>query len=363
MWRRKSVLANGHPFPAQEDIANVALDTIWAASVGREARTVRSQLELLTARSTIDLPTHQHLPAVFPDAPTPDDVVCIRTVIGSIEVGLTSPLPRLSYFFYKKIPRVRRAFNRKDLMLANALRDSQARLGGDESGEAPIKSAMDYVLRREILQARKEKRPPLLNATVVKDELFGFLLAGHETTSATLMWGLKLLTDHQDIQSRLREAMRDAMPLAQSEGRQPTYTEIVSSTMPYFDAVVEEILRCGGTAATQARKTLVDTDLLGVHLPKGTNVMFMTNGPSFIAPPMHIDERLRSQNCQESKDKIGEWDHLGISEFNPERWLKRTDNGSIEFDMQAGPNTQFGGGARGCFGTLSLLLHTFYFYR
>jgi len=109
--------------------------------------------------------------------------------------------------------------------------------------------------------------------------------------------------------------------------------------MPYFDAVVEEILRCGGTAATQARKTLVDTDLLGVHLPKGTNVMFMTNGPSFIAPPMHIDERLRSQNCQESKGKIGEWDHLGISEFNPERWLKRTDNGSIEFDMQAGPNT------------------------
>ena len=162
------------------------------------------------------------------------------------------------------------------------------------------------------------------------------------------------MTDHQDVQSTLREAIRDAMPDAAAEGRQPTYSEITDSKMPYFDAVVEEILRCGGTAATHARKSLVATDLLGVHLPKGTNVLFMTNGPSFISPSMPIDERLRSQSCQEAKDKIGEWDPLDMAQFNPDRWLKTDSDGRIEIDMQAGPNTRFGGGARGCFGTLKM---------
>jgi cytochrome P450 len=217
---------------------------------------------------------------------------------------------------------------------------------------------MDYVLRREILQARKEHRPPRLDgpdAIVLKDELFGFLLAGHETTSTTMMWGLKFLTDHQDVQSRLREAMRYAMPEAAAKRRQPTYGEITASKMPYFDAVVEEILRCGGTAAAHARKSLVKTDLLGVHLPKGTNVIFMTNGPSFVSPPMAIDEKLRSPSSREAKDKVGEWDPLDISKFNPDRWLKTDNDGRMEIDMQSGPNTQFGGGARGCFGMLIVL--------
>jgi len=52
---------------------------------------------------------------------------------------------------------------------------------------------------------------------VLKDELFGFLLAGHETSSTTIAWGLKLLTDHQDVQHKLREAMRSAMPEAVGE--------------------------------------------------------------------------------------------------------------------------------------------------
>jgi len=354
LWHRKMVLANNHPFPAEEDVANAALDTILAAAVGSEAGTTRSQLDLLIQCSTVDLAENPDLPVAFPQAPTSDDVVSIRTVIDSMEIGLASPLPGLSYFFYLKIPRIRRAFNRKDLMLSNALKDSRDRLGNSESGNFPVKSAMDYVLRREIHQARKEGRPPRLDATVLKDELFGFLLAGHETTSTTLMWGLKFLTDHQDVQNTLREAIRDAMPDAAAEGRQPTYSEITGSKMPYFDAVVEEILRCGGTAATHARKSLVATHLLGVHLPKGTNVLFMTNGPSFTSPPMPIDEKSRSQSCQEAKDRIGEWDPLDMAQFNPDRWLKTDSDGRIEIDMQAGPNTQFGGGARGCFGTLKM---------
>ena len=158
------------------------------------------------------------------------------------------------------------------------------------------------------------------------------------------------MSDHEVVQDRVRQAIRDAIPAAAAAERQPSYSEIVAAKMPYFDAVVEEILRCGGTAAAHARRCLFDVDLLGVRLPKDTNVFFMTNGPSFTAAPMHIDESARSRSSQEWKNKTGEWDPSDISEFKPERWLKVGERGGIEFDLQAGPNTQFGGGARGCFG-------------
>ncbi len=323
-------------------------------------------MELLKTYSALDLPANKDDAAVFPRAPVPYDVQCIRTVINSMEVGLASPLPGLSYFFYLKLPRIRRAFARKDLMLSNALKDSRDRLSAQigslekvSFSDAPVRSAMDYVLRRELLQARKDGRSPRLDqgfdATVLKDELFGFLLAGHETTSTTLMWGMKFLSDYQDVQGRLKNALQEAIPKAALEARQPTYSEIVNSKCAYLDAVIEEILRCGCTASAHGRQCLVETELLGVRIPKGTNVLFMTNGPSFVGPSMPVDENLRSKTSREAKGNIGEWDLEGCSEFRPERWLTADSEDRVNFNLQAGPNTQFGGGARGCFGMSNAL--------
>ena len=36
----------------------------------------------------------------------------------------------------------------------------------------------------------------------------------------------------------------------------------------------------------------------------------------------------------------------------PERWLREIQDGTYEFDRQAGPNFAFGAGPRGCFGEL-----------
>lgn len=350
LWSTKAALAKGHPFSAEQDIDDVALDTIWAAAVGAEVGTTRSQLELLAQIPALDLPKDLDSPVVLPEQTYPDDVTCIRTVVNSVEIGLSSPLPRLSYWFYMKIPRIRRAFRVKDKMLENALQDAEIRLAKTEN---TVRSAMDFILKREITLATKEERPVRVDKTVLKDELFGILLAGHETSSTTMIWGLKFLSDHQDIQHKLRQAIREAMPNAVATSKQPGFNEIVAAKMPYFDAVLEEILRCGGTAAAHARLVLADSDLLGVRLPKGSNVFFMTNGPSFTAAPMPIEERIRSRSSQESKQSIGEWDSSDVSEFKPERWLKTSADGQMRMDFQAGPNTQFGGGARGCFGMFS----------
>ena len=166
LWRRKTLLARGHPFTAAEDIANAALDTIWAAAIGSQPRTTRSQVDLLEHTSIADfkLPENPETQVAFPQAPIPSDILSIRAVIDTVEVGLASPVPRLSYWFYKKIPRVRRAFDEKDMVLTNALNDAQSRLKNTEDGN-PVKSAMDYILKRELLLAKKENRPPRLDTT------------------------------------------------------------------------------------------------------------------------------------------------------------------------------------------------------
>lgn len=94
--------------------------------------------------------------------------------------------------------------------------------------------------------------------------------------------------------------MKTAISNIVVERRQPVYQEISSIKIPYFDAVVEGILRIGGTAATHAPVTLVDTQLLGTFLPKGTDIFFMTTGQSFISKPKHMDENLRSQSSRDS---------------------------------------------------------------
>lgn len=137
------------------------------------------------------------------------------------------------------------------------------------------------------------------------------------------------------------------------ERRQPTAQEIATLHHPYIDAVLEEILRCGGTIAVMSRCAMVDTHVFGIRIPKGTDLNFLTNA-SFVAPPVGIvKEHTRSASSQASKDKTGVWEVSDISVFKPERWIRRTgEKGEVEFQKNAGPTLQFGAGIRGCFGML-----------
>ncbi len=183
-----------------------------------------------------------------------------------------------------------------------------------------------------------------------KDELLGFLIGGHDTTSTTITWGLKFITDHQQVQQRLRQALRAGFPGSAAAGTTPSVAEIVSAHIPYLDATMEEILRCASTAPGQVRLAKCDTELLGYHIPKGTDVFCLSNGPSVKTAPFMIDERLRSESSRDAKDRTGVWDTTDMGVFMPERWLTRGEKDEELFDARAGPNVPFGLGPRGCFG-------------
>jgi cytochrome P450 len=183
-------------------------------------------------------------------------------------------------------------------------------------------------------------------------KLFGLLVAGHDTTSTTATWGLKFLIDHQEIQKKLREALRDGFPVAIADRRPPTAEEISKARIPYLDATQEEIIRKSLTAPGVMRTAMADTEILGHHIPKDTTMFLLDNGPDFIAPPVgNVPEERRSKSSREAKAKgrTNSWDPADSNLFRPERWIT-VEDGKECFDSTAGPLLTFGLGPRGCFG-------------
>lgn len=278
LFREKMRLANGHPFTVSDDIHRGVLDAIWAAAFGTDIGTTKIQLNLLAGLNQIPLPKLGDGAAIFPVGPTPEEFDCIITIANSGSIPMGSPVPRLHYrLALKLIPSLRKAMKRKDQLLQERLDAAWNKFKEDpDVSMDQLKSATELVVQREVQMAKKENRLPQYDTPDIKDELVGFLIAGHETTSTTLCWGLKFLTDHQEVQLKLRSELRAKLSAAHESGRYPSAQEIVKMEPPYLDATIEEVLRCGVTASSHMRMSTVDTELLGHHIPKGTDVFFVS---------------------------------------------------------------------------------------
>ncbi|KAG9963303.1 cytochrome P450, partial [Aureobasidium melanogenum] len=355
LWNLKADLAKDHLFEAHEDIAHTTLDAIWVVVLGSTANTISTQANMLETISGMHLPAGGHVPVVFPKAPHLPAFDAVLTLAESVTPLISSPAPKLHHWFLRQSKSYKDAKRYKDQEIETMMKAAIDKFSEDQvdalEKQGKDRSAIDHMIRRELLASRKEGRSPQYDTPAAKDELFGFLIAGHETTATTTAWAVKLLSDNHQAQSKLREVLRSTYTDAAVERRQPTAKEIATLHHPYIDAILEEILRCGGTVAVVSRCAMVDTDVFGIRIPKGHDLNFVTHA-SYVAPPVGIvEEHTRSPSSQASKDKTGVWEVSDISVFKPERWLRPTgEKGEVEFQKNAGPTLQFGAGIRGCFG-------------
>ncbi|KAM0722249.1 hypothetical protein Q7P37_001690 [Cladosporium fusiforme] len=351
LWREKARLARGHPFAAKDDIKAAAMDIIWAAAFGTQMKVADTQTSLLSGLSSIDLPADPEKEATLPSAPNPEAFDAVLTVSDTVEIALQSLFPRIQHSLaLMVVPRYRKAVALKDRLIGESLDIAWKKFSVSADNDEAVKCAADLVVQREAQMARKERRPAQWDTAEVRDELFGFLVAGHDTSSTSLCWTLKRLTSHQEVQEKLRAALQAAFPRAHAAGELPTSQEICNTRVPYLDAVIEETHRKNGAASSVIRVTTTDTDVLGHRVPKGTDVFMLTTGPDFKLRSIPVDEKVRSTSSRDSKDKNGAWDPDTIESFLPERWLETDEQGNVSFNPRAGPAMPFGGGPRGCFG-------------
>ncbi|KAI0127598.1 cytochrome P450 [Xylariales sp. AK1849] len=348
-WALKATAAKGKPFDALRDIIDAALDIINAAAFASDASmsTLKHQLDYLETVDHSQLVDSSHGSIQFPRAADVPDIAAIYTITEHLGTQFRSMKPRLDHKIrLLTSPKLRRSIAQKDAMISREIDRSVARF---RSGDNTMFSALDHVLQREMSAAQKTGRSPDFHSPRICDELFGYIIGGHETSSTSLAWTLKFIADHQEVQHKLRSALRDAYPAAFEESRQPSAMEITKTSVSYLDAVIEESLRCAAPLPIFARQTTVDTVILGHKVPKGTAVIFTGDGYGFKSPPLPVDDQLRSETSRE-KHRGGQWNTEDMHLFKPERWLKTDEKGNAVYDSQAGPSLAFGLGPRGCFG-------------
>ncbi|XXG98989.1 hypothetical protein Hte_005322 [Hypoxylon texense] len=350
LWRQRSRLAQGHPFEAEGDIFRTTVDVILMTTFGFEIGAVKSLAISMSHTDRINLPADIDKPAIFPEVRDPEEFTSVRTLVDSVEIALNSPLPRLSLSFALKFfPSLIKARKYKDEMIGKRLKIAWSKFGERTASDTQIQCAADLLVKREVQMAQKEKRPVHHDTITIRDELFGFLQAGHETGSTTLCWAVKYLTAHQTEQRELRRALKYSYTRAAAANELPSAEEITKTSVPYLDAFIEETHRWGTTSSAIVRVATQDTTILGHRVPKGSDIFFLNNGPSFQTPAFHIDEALRTTTCREAKDRYGVWDQTDIRNFSPRRWLVKDANGEDRFDPHAGPAMPYGTGLRGCF--------------
>lgn len=104
------------------------------------------------------------------------------------------------------------------------------------------------------------------------DQMMTFLLAGHETTSTALQWVIYTLCIHPKIQSRLRSEIRSSLPSSLlQDPSQITAPQIDS--LPYLNAVCNEVLRFYPPVPLTIREACRDTSIANHPIPKGTLVL------------------------------------------------------------------------------------------
>jgi len=155
----------------------------------------------------------------------------------------------------------------------------------------------------------------------IRDEAMTVFLAGHETTALALTYSLHLLATHPAEYDRLIGEIDRELG-----GRRPTVAD--APKLPFTNAVVRESLRLYPPVWAMARLAARDTELLGVPLRQGTQVIVS----QWV---MHRDQRF----------------FQSPEAFRPERWLNGECDALPRFAY-----FPFGGGPRVCIGQHFALL-------
>lgn len=132
------------------------------------------------------------------------------------------------------------------------------------------------------------------------NQMMTFLAAGHETTASAMQWAIYLLCLHPEVQTRLRDEVRERLPSVNSH---EDITALDIDHMPYLAAVCNEVLRYYSPVPMTQREARVDTTIAGQRIPRGT-VAILCPWSVNRSPSLWGDD---------------------AGKFDPERWLAKDE--------------------------------------
>jgi len=119
-----------------------------------------------------------------------------------------------------------------------------------------------------------------------RDEVVTIFFAGHETTAASMAWAFYLLSEHPEVEERVRNELKSVL-----NGRIPTSADLPK--LAYTQQVIQEVLRLYPAAYLFAREAVTDDVIDGYPIPPKTLIFitpFITHrDPTYWPDPERFD--------------------------------------------------------------------------
>lgn len=141
-------------------------------------------------------------------------------------------------------------------------------------------------LLSSMILARDETSGKSMDDEQLRDQLFGLLLAGYETTANALSWTWYLLSQNPWAVEPLRSEVRAVL-----DGRPPVYADL--ERMPYLRQVLDESLRLYPPAWILGRRAIGEDLIGGYYVAPGTvlaiSIYTLHRHPAFWENPEAFD--------------------------------------------------------------------------
>ncbi|XP_035695358.1 cytochrome P450 18a1-like [Branchiostoma floridae] len=130
-----------------------------------------------------------------------------------------------------------------------------------------IRDFIDAYLLAISSEEIEEKRDRFLNEEELRQDIFDLFIAGTESTTATILWSLLLLSVHPEIQRKLQDELDSAL------GPHQDVSVLDRPYLPYTEATILEVLRFRPTPFGLPHATTADVTLGGFEIPAKTQVL------------------------------------------------------------------------------------------
>jgi cytochrome P450 len=216
----------------------------------------------------------------------------------------------------------RKAKKELDSLVYQLIADRRRR----EQGSNNIGKSHDEDLLSRLMEAQDSDSPinnqEKMSDKQVRDEVMTIFIAGHETTSNALTWTFYLLSQNQDIETKLHNEIDSVLghSIGNNIGRTPTADDIPK--LQYTEKVLRESMRLYPPVWTIGRRVENDYSVGEYTIPAGSSILMS----QYV---MHHNPRYYKEPYQ----------------FNPDRWTEEFKSRLPRFCY-----FPFGGGIRGCIG-------------
>jgi len=234
----------------------------------------------------------------------------LRQILPILNRRITAPFPYWRFFRSPVDRRIDRAVFELRERLSRLIAEARQRLDAE-----PTRADKRSDLLSAMLLARDEAGQPFSDELILGNAL-QVLVAGQDTTAATLAWAVHLLCEQPDVVAWLREEVDAVVGSASVVESAEEAARLVR-----VDAVLQEALRLRSSSPVIFLESVTDVVLDGVSVPRGTWVLALTRVAA-----------LRDEHFARAQ------------EFLPERWL---DAAPVAESGSRG-HIPFGSGSRIC---------------